>query len=91
MFVRVEDGILCNSLYRMTFMLGWCPILSPGVARRQEDSYCQCILGNDETMAEFLRSVTCYLLSTPFQHGSATQMSFYERMPVVVKEHNNSE
>lgn len=80
----------CNSLYRMTFMLGWCPILSPGVARRQEESYCQCILGNDETMTEFLRSVTCYLLSTPLQHGSMTQMSFCERV-AVVKEHNNSE
>ena len=70
--MKVENGILCNSLSRMTFMLGWCPILSQGVARRQEDSYCQCILRNDETMTEFLRSVT-YLLSASLLCGSMAQ------------------
>ena len=47
--VGAKDGILFTSLYGMTFMLGCCPILSPGVARRQEHPYCKCILGNDGT------------------------------------------
>lgn len=47
--VRVKDGFLFTSLHRVTFTLGCCPILSPGVARRQEHPHCKCILGNDGT------------------------------------------
>lgn len=59
--VRSKDGILFTSLYGMTFMLGCCPILSPGVARRQEHPHCKCILRNDETNEWILR--ICKLLS----------------------------
>lgn len=41
---RVKDGFLFTSLHTVTFTLGCCPILSPGVARRQE--HCKCTLGN---------------------------------------------
>lgn len=57
----VKDGILFNSLYRMTFMPGCCPILSPGVARRQERPHCECILGNDES--DEWNPQLCHLLS----------------------------
>lgn len=57
----VKDGILFNSLYRMTFMPGCCPILSPGVARRQERPHRECILGNDET--DEWNPQLCHLLS----------------------------
>lgn len=53
------DGILFTSLYGMTFMLGCCPILSPGVARRQGHPRRECILGNDGTNKRML----CNLLS----------------------------
>lgn len=57
----VKDGILFNSLYRMTFMPGCCPILSPGVARRQERPHRECILGNDES--DEWNPQLCHLLS----------------------------
>lgn len=47
--VGAKDGILFTWLYGMTFMLGCCPILSPGVARRQQRPRCKRILGNDGT------------------------------------------
>lgn len=57
----VKDGILFNSLYRMTFMPGCRPILSPGVARRQERPRRECILGNDES--DEWNPQLCHLLS----------------------------
>lgn len=56
----VKDGILFNSLYRMTFMPGCRPILSPGVARRQ-NVLGECILGNDES--DEWNPQPCHLLS----------------------------
>lgn len=46
--IKAKDGILFffPRSERMTFMLGCRPILSPGVARRQEGPYSECILGN---------------------------------------------
>lgn len=43
--VEAKDVLLCG----MTFMLSCRPILSPGVARRQEHPHCKRILGNDGT------------------------------------------
>lgn len=69
--VRAKDGILFTSLYGMTFMLGCCPILSRGVARRREHPHCTSVFW--EMMGpinEFSRSVTYYLLSTLSLYGS---------------------
>lgn len=59
--VKAKDGILLTSLYGMTFMLSGCPILSPGVARRQEHPHYKCILGNDGTNKWIL--LICKLLT----------------------------
>lgn len=58
---KARDGILFTSLRGMTFMLSCCPILSAGVARRQQHPHYNGILGNDGTNKRILP--ICRLLS----------------------------